>query len=122
SLAKIIILTVPDYEWFRKKGTCNTTNVSFPFFSIEDVKDCQRACIVGILGNIVFRHAEAAKFLKYFQKWDLIVERLTQYNDKTRLNKSISVTSANEPEVEPGALETREPSATINLLLSRRAH
>lgn len=47
----------------------------------------QNAFLVGILGNHVFRHREAAKFLSYFRTWDLIVERLSRYVDRTRRNQ-----------------------------------
>jgi hypothetical protein len=85
----ITILNVPDYRWFRKGGTWMTTTSSVPFFSIDDLEKSQKAYLVGVIGEEIYRHPTVIKFLNYFQRWDLILTRLSKYHAMTRRNREV---------------------------------
>jgi hypothetical protein len=108
--SRIMILNVPDYSWFRKDGAWKTTTASAPFFFIDDVNQSQSAYLVGVVGEEIYRHTTALRFLRYFQRWDLIMARISEYDARTRRNGEVPTDSSPPSSSSPSINRPSSPS------------
>lgn len=92
--SKIVIINVPDYDWFRKdteSQSPNTTALSpqrtvlSPFFSLEEERIC-RVFVIGIVGidaTCPWRSNTSSNFFSLLSSWDWVKTKLWATNSKT---------------------------------------
>jgi hypothetical protein len=85
----IVIATILDFSWFRKDGEWRKTTATQSFFNADTIDahfDRSWGYVIGIVGDMVFRHPRAEKFLATVQErgGSMIVERFLNYVERIK--------------------------------------